>query len=114
MSQDGAICLAEPEVADDDPPGWRPVFERVGLLNLDTPVEIASDSYRRLRVFAGYAGWGAGQLESELGFERWHQVPARPDDVFDPNPQTLWRRVLRRQGGELALFSTWTGSPELN
>ncbi len=114
VSQQGAVCLAEPWSTDEEPPGWRPVFGRVGLLNLDTPVEIAEGTYRHLRVFAGYAGWDAGQLERELEFDMWHVVPARPADVFDPDPASLWRRVLRRQGGELGLLSTWTASAELN
>jgi putative transcriptional regulator len=114
VSQQGAVCLAEPWAVGEEPPGWRPVFDRVGLLNLDTPIEIAEGTYRRLRIFAGYAGWDAGQLENELEFEMWHVVPALPDDVFDPDPETLWRRVLRRQGGELGLLSTWTAVTELN
>lgn len=114
VSQQGAICLAEPWKFDGDPPGWRGIFGDIGLLNLDTPVEIAEGAYRHLRIFAGYAGWDAGQLERELDFGMWHVVGARPEDVFDNEPATLWRRVLRRQGGELALFSTWTDDPELN
>jgi putative transcriptional regulator len=114
VSQQGAICLAEPWSEAEEPPGWRPVSGRIGLLNLDTPVEIAEGTYRHLRVFAGYAGWDAGQLERELEFDMWHVVPALPSDVFDPDPTTLWRRVLRRQGGELGLLSTWTASAELN
>ncbi len=114
VSQQGAICLAEPWSDTDEPPGWRPVTGRIGLLDLDTPVEIAEGTYRNLRVFAGYAGWDAGQLERELEFEMWHVVPALPSDPFDPEPETLWRRVLRRQGGELGLLSTWTASAELN
>lgn len=114
VSQQGAVCLAEPWALEEEPPGWRRVFDRIGLLNLDTPVEIAEGTYRHLRIFAGYAGWDAGQLERELEFEMWHIVPALPGDVFDSEPETLWRRVLRRQGGELALLSTWTSEPELN
>nr|WP_300144109.1 YqgE/AlgH family protein [Propionicimonas sp.] len=114
VSQQGAICLAEPWSEAEEPPGWRAVSGRIGLLNLDTPVEIAEGTYRHLRVFAGYAGWDAGQLERELEFDMWHVVPALPSDVFDPDPATLWRRVLRRQGGELGLLSTWTASAELN
>lgn len=60
VSQEGAICLASPLRQQEEPPGWRPVFERVGLLHLDTPVEIAHGAYADLRVFAGYAGWGPG------------------------------------------------------
>lgn len=114
VSQQGAVCLAEPWSETEEPPGWRPVFGRVGLLNLDTPVEIAEGTYRRLRIFAGYAGWDAGQLESELEFGMWHVLPALAGDVFDPEPRTLWRRVLRRQGGELGLLSTWTSETEAN
>ncbi len=114
VSQQGAVCLAEPWSTEEEPPGWRPVFGRIGLLNLDTPVEIAEDTYRHLRVFAGYAGWDAGQLEQELEFEMWHVLPGHAVDVFDPDPGTMWRRVLRRQGGELGLLSTWTASAELN
>lgn len=114
VSQQGAVCLAEPWALGEEPPGWRPVFDRVGLLNLDTPVEIAEGTYRHLRIFAGYAGWDVGQLENELGFGMWHVVPALPEDVFDPAPESLWRRVLRRQGGELGLLSTWTAKTELN
>ena len=77
-------------------------------------MEIAEGTYRHLRIFAGYAGWDAGQLERELEFEMWHAVPAQRTDVFDPDPETLWRRVLRRQGGELGLLSTWTTMTEAN
>lgn len=114
VSQQGAVCVAEIWNDGEEPPGWRPVSGRIGLLNLDTPVEIANGAYRNLRIFAGYAGWDAGQLEAELVQGLWHVVPALPSDPFDPDPATLWRRVLRRQGGELGMFSTWPESAELN
>jgi len=114
VSQQGAVCLARPADGAGDPPGWRRLFDNVGLLNLDTPVEIADGAYADLRIFAGYAGWDAGQLEEELDRSLWYVVGARSGDVFDPDPETLWRRVLRRQGGDLALLSTWTPDPESN
>jgi putative transcriptional regulator len=114
VSQQGAICLAETWTDADEPPGWRRIYGRIGLLNLDTPVEIAEGAYRNLRIFAGYAGWEEGQLDSEIGFGVWHVVRASSADPFDTAPETLWRRVLRRQGGELALFSTWPDSVESN
>ena len=114
VSQQGAVCLAEPWALGEEPPGWRPVFDGVGLLNLDTPVEIAEGTYQHLRIFAGYAGWGSGQLQGELQRGLWHVVETRPQDVFDPEPATLWRRVLRRQGGELGWLSAWTPTPEFN
>lgn len=113
VSQQGAICLARP-IDEEEPPGWRPLIGGLGLLNLDTPVELAMGAYRDLRVFAGYAGWAEGQLEAELELGMWYQVDSEPSDAFDSDPTSLWRRVLRRQGGELALLSTWTSSPEHN
>lgn len=114
VSPEGAICLARPVSADEEPPGWRPLFERVGLLHLDTPLEIAHGAYSDLRIFAGYAGWAPGQLRHEISLGAWHVVPSRPTDPFDPDPTALWRRILRRQGGELGVLSTWTSRPELN
>lgn len=114
VSPEGAICLASPMRDDEEPPGWRALFSRVGLLHLDTPLEIAEDAYRDLRIFAGYAGWGAGQLEAELEAGYWHVTPARYVDVFDADPTALWRRVLRREGGELGLLATWTPRADLN
>ena len=49
-----------------------------------------------LRVFAGYSGWGEGQLEHELQDAAWVTIPARTDDVFREPGEALWRDVLRR------------------
>ncbi|HYP44447.1 MAG TPA: YqgE/AlgH family protein [Propionibacteriaceae bacterium] len=114
VSPNGAICIASVSSAGEEPPGWRRLFETVGLLHLDTPVEIVSGAYRDLRIFAGYAGWAAGQLQTEIAQGMWHVLPADYADVFCPTPLQLWRSVLRRQGGELAFFGTWTEDPELN
>jgi putative transcriptional regulator len=114
VSQEGAICLAAPAQEGEEPPGWRQLFAGVGLLHLDTPLEIVQGAYRDVRVFAGYAGWGPGQLQRELQDGLWYPVEFRYADVFDADPATLWRRILRRQRGELALLSSWTPTPELN
>lgn len=114
VSKEGAICLASPSRPEEEPPGWRRLFDDIGLLHLDTPVEIAEGAYRDLRIFAGYAGWGPGQLAGELMKDMWIVVKAGYADVFDRDPDSLWRRVLRRQGGELALLATWSETPELN
>lgn len=114
VSPEGAICLASPTHPVEEPPGWRPLFERIGLLHLDTPLELVEGTYRELRIFAGYSGWAPGQLQAEVAQGAWFAVRARPSDAFDPDPETLWRRVLARQGGELGWLATWTPTPELN
>ncbi len=114
VSPNGAICLASVQAPADEPPGWRRLFADVGLLHLDTPIEIVSGAYADLRIFAGYSGWASGQLESEIAEGMWHVVPAVHEDVFGRRPLDLWRSVLRRQLGRLALFSTWSADPELN
>ena len=50
----------------------------------------------RLRSYIGYAGWAAGQLESELRREDWHVVPADPDTVFTERPDTLWKTLIEQ------------------
>ncbi|MCY3506895.1 MAG: YqgE/AlgH family protein [Chloroflexi bacterium] len=68
----------------------------------------------RMRFFAGYAGWGAGQLEGEIATHGWFIVDALPDDPFADTPADLWRDVLRRQGGELARFASHPAEPGVN
>ena len=60
-----------------------------------------------LRVFSGYAGWGGGQLEAELEEGSWIVAEQEPSDAFDPEPETLWSRVLRRQRGPVAMLATY-------
>lgn len=114
VSQEGAICLASPSDTAEEPPGWRRLFATVGLLHLETPVELAEGAYRDLRIFAGYAGWAPGQLQGEVAQGLWFPVRATHADIFDADPGSLWRRVLARQGGQLGWLATWTPTPELN
>lgn len=50
----------------------------------------------RVRFYAGYSGWGAGQLEGELQAASWLTLPAHAEAVFDPALDSLWLRLLRR------------------
>ena len=67
-----------------------------------------------LRIFAGYAGWAAGQLEGEIDEGAWYVVDSEPRDAFTDNPERLWREVLRRQRGRLAMVSTYPDDPTQN
>jgi putative transcriptional regulator len=95
-------------------PGWTPLAGVIGAVDLENePVDLL-EALDGLRVFAGYAGWGPGQLEQELRLGGWLVLPSEPDDAFTANPATLWSRVLRRQGGELALLHTMPADPTNN
>ena len=50
---------------------------------------------QKLRLFAGYAGWTANQLEGEIERGAWLIHPASLDLVFKPRPHNLWREILR-------------------
>jgi putative transcriptional regulator len=90
------------------------VIGDVALLDLSRPVDELRADLRTVRVFAGYAGWGAGQLDREIAEEAWFVVPALEVDPFDPEPETLWRRVLLRQPGRLKFFAWAPADPRLN
>lgn len=113
VGTDSALAVAE--ITDQsDPPGWRECFGRIGLLDLDAPPALLAGAIRRMRIFAGYSGWGSGQLEDEITEGAWYVVPSEPDDVFSLAPETLWRRVLRRQRDEMALLATYPDDPTHN
>lgn len=113
VETDGAIAVAL-RSGDDDVVGFRSVRDRLALLDLDTPVELAGPELAGLRIFAGYSGWGSGQLEAEIAEGSWYVVPGSAADIFRVDTGTLWRDVLRRQPGDLALHSTRPSDPELN
>ena len=99
---------------DSDPVGFRRLFDDTGMVDLDTPTELLGGAIERMRIFAGYAGWGDGQLVAEIEEGSWYVVPMEPGDVFGSSPHGLWARVLRRQPGELAWVSTRPVDPTLN
>lgn len=67
-----------------------------------------------LRLYAGYAGWGAGQLEAELQQTAWIVGPASAKLVFSGTPKTVWSRALQAIGGAAAFLATAPADPRLN
>ncbi len=122
VAVDSALCLAalrDGGNRDEEPLGWRslegPGFTgRLGLVNLDTPPEVVAAELGALRIFAGYAGWEQGQLESEIEEGAWYVLEPEPGDPFMVAPEQMWREVLRRQGGDLAIVATFPEDPTLN
>ncbi|MDI3389954.1 YqgE/AlgH family protein [Streptomyces sp. B-S-A8] len=103
-----------PRTGSRDPLGFRRVHGAIGLVDLETPPELLAAALGSLRIFAGYAGWGPGQLEDELADGAWYVVESEPGDVSSPVPERLWRAVLRRQRSELAMVATYPDDPSLN
>jgi len=79
----------------------------VGMVDLDDPPELA-----RIKVFVGYAGWSAGQLDGELEQEAWIVDDVHPDDPFAHGD--LWSAVLDRKGGEYSLLARMPPDPSVN
>jgi putative transcriptional regulator len=112
VSTDAVIALARRR--DVGLEGFVQVLGDLGTIDLaDDPLRIGA-SLETLRVFAGYAGWTPGQLEAELAQGAWFVVALEPGDPFVPAPERLWRDVLRRQRGRLALFSNYPEDATVN
>lgn len=110
---DGVICLAS-AAPGADVDGYHPVTAAIGRLDIEDRVITGDVEVDRIRLFAGHSGWGPGQLEGELALSAWFVLDARPDDAFCDDPEQLWTRVLRRQGGELSRLSRVPADPRLN
>jgi len=83
----------------------------VGLVDLSAP---PGELSAPVRIYAGYAGWGPGQLEFELVEGGWIVVEAQAEDVFAIEPDRLWSSVLKRQPGSTALLASFPVDPSLN
>jgi putative transcriptional regulator len=92
--------------------GFVQVAGDLGTVDLGSaPLDVG---VAEVRVFAGYAGWGPGQLEDELSAGAWLVADGEPGDALSPDPSTLWRRVLRRQPGRLAWLANLAPDPSVN
>jgi putative transcriptional regulator len=109
VEQNAVLVLAEFEDPEDSP---VTVFGDLGFVALDDEDDAAP--VRRRRIFAGYAGWGEGQLEEELDRDDWILEPALPDDVFADDADGLWGGVLRRKGGVFELVARMPEDPSVN
>jgi putative transcriptional regulator len=126
VSVNGAICVArvadgsvfKPAGQSADPaqaePKFQPVAGSLATVDLhhgpeDVPVQLIE-----ARVFAGYAGWGAGQLEGEIESGAWFVFEGQDADVFDRQPDGMWPRVLKREGGWFAALAHHPLDPSVN
>jgi putative transcriptional regulator len=87
-------------------------FEDVGVLGGEDHED--PPPTRRARAFAGHSGWGPGQLDAEVERGDWILEPARHEDAFCEDPDTLWPLVLTRKGGSYALVARMPPDPSVN
>ena len=108
VSQQAVLALSR-AACDACPPLGREVY----LVNtpdaLTQRLANGADT-RQVRVYLGYAGWGPGQLEAETRQHAWRVLDADARVVFDPQPATVWRRLITRTEAVLARVSM-PGSP---
>ncbi|MTD15306.1 YqgE/AlgH family protein [Nakamurella sp. YIM 132087] len=100
----GAMCLGVSKVGVDpsDVDGVVRVHGSVVLVDLDSDPEATGGALSGVRIFAGHAGWGEGQLDEEIAEGAWFVVPGRPADIVAGPRSDLWFEVLRRQGLPMA------------
>ncbi|HEY7961393.1 MAG TPA: YqgE/AlgH family protein [Solirubrobacteraceae bacterium] len=110
--QPSSIVLVA-EFTNPSPAGLL-VLGRIGFPAPEADIEELAQATARRRVFAGYAGWGEGQLDEELEQGDWIAHPAQPDDVFTDFPDDLWSSVLERKGGSYALLARMPPDPSVN
>ncbi|MGU3291218.1 YqgE/AlgH family protein [Williamsia sp. M5A3_1d] len=108
VKQDSALCLGVVRrgVDVDTVAGVRPVDGRVVLVDLDADPEYLAGALEGIRVFAGYSGWGIGQLDDELRHDSWLVASALPGDLLAPANADVFADVLRRQPWPLPLLAT--------
>ena len=90
------------EPLDDSDEHLSPIAGTIASADLTADPALVAPDVTGVRVFRGYAGWGPGQLESEIESGAWLVLDSQPGDVFSDDPDELWRNVLRRQPGRLA------------
>lgn len=96
VSQTGAVALLRSRAAVADS---RRVLDEIHLITSKEALEtvLASGAGAdELRVYLGYSGWGAGQLDRETALGSWHVLSGDADVVFDPEPESVWRRQIQR------------------
>lgn len=112
VEPDGLVVLADflPTIEDQ-----LEIDGTLGLVRSDNgpPSEVAPH-IDQCRVYAGHAGWGPGQLESEIAEQAWLVTDRQPGDLFGDDADELWLRVLDRLGGSFAQLAHPPDDPRLN
>ena len=113
VEQEGIIGLGQRSGPEPEGP-FQVTVGSVGVIDLSAEPVDAVGTVEGIRLFAGYASWGPGQLESELLSSAWWIVDADPTDPLTDDPDDLWASVLRRQPEPLRRWSFYPVDPSWN
>jgi putative transcriptional regulator len=105
------LVLAE---FDDESAAATMVVSDVGFARADRDLDTLADATRRARVFAGYSGWGPGQLETELEEDSWIVEPVEDVDLFPEPGEDLFGDALRSKGGAYRVLALLPEDPTQN
>jgi putative transcriptional regulator len=95
------------------PEGWHDVLGQIGTVDLSIP-PVDQPELDGVRLFSGYSGWSADQLDDEVEEGAWFCLDAMEVDLLTEEPEELWHDVLQRQGGQLALLASFPPHPSVN
>ena len=82
----------------------------IGIVDVDRPLQGIDD----LRIFAGYAGWDADQLDAEIREGAWWVLFPDLDEIFTAHPSGMWERTVERGPGTVPLYATFPSDPSAN
>jgi putative transcriptional regulator len=112
QSQLGTVMFdqSELEIVDSEPhEGLAKVCPGVVITQqLEDLGRLAASPPSRFRLLLGYAGWGAGQLVSEIVRNDWLMAPVRDEFLFAEEPETIWERALESVDVDPASLPSWT------
>lgn len=90
-----------------EPPQSLRVFDRVFASGSLDALRNSMARGESVRAFAGYAGWGPGQLDNEVARGDWLIGPGESDAVFAEKPDTVWDALIERLSGDWASLPAW-------
>jgi putative transcriptional regulator len=96
VSRQGLVFLVR---SPKPPPGATPVLPNVFFVSDPDLIEKLlqrKNPLEGLRVYAGYSGWGPGQLQREIARGDWFVTPADAATVFDRDPKGIWPELIER------------------
>jgi putative transcriptional regulator len=112
QSQLGTVMFDQTETADvtaASEEGLSRVCPGVVITQqLEDLGRLAATPPRRFRLLLGYAGWGAGQLVSEIVRNDWLIAPVQDDFLFADNPESVWDSALESVGVDPTTLPSWT------